>query len=161
MLPVLQRTPGQDLERRLNADYGPENRYYEDFCAYVRKGLSEGWVAETELDGPKYRRGRLAVPTAASRYMSITTVYMESGEMYSGQYHAHPYGEINCIVPFDHETAELKGMEGWHRTGWTCLGQGTHHYPQVRNGRLVALFFLPAGRISYNATPDRAQPAVV
>ena len=54
--------------------------------------------------------------------------------------------------------AELKGMSGWQGEGWTSPGPGTHHYPQVRKGALVALFFLPAGRISYSATPDVKQP---
>ncbi|KAL1865800.1 hypothetical protein VTK73DRAFT_5047 [Phialemonium thermophilum] len=149
---VQDLTPGKDLEARLNSDYGPGNAYYEDFCSYIRQGLKEGWVAETELDGPRYRRGRITMPTAETRYFSITTVYMDSQEEYSGQYHAHPYGEINCVVQID-EGAELKGMQGWQGAGWTSPGPGTHHYPQVRGGALVALFFLPAGRISYNAKP--------
>jgi hypothetical protein len=37
---------------------------------------------------------------------------MESQEEFSGQYHSHPYGEINCVVQID-ENAELKGMQGW------------------------------------------------
>ena len=114
-------------------------------------------MAETELDGRKYRRGKIALPTAETRYFSITTVFMESQEEYSGQYHAHPYGEINCVVQVD-EGAELKGMQGWQAAGWTSPGPGTHHYPQVRKGALVALFFLPAGRISYNAKPGEPQP---
>jgi hypothetical protein len=32
---------------------------------------------------------------------------------------------------------------------------------KVRGGALVALFFLPAGRISYTATPDMPQPHCV
>ena len=72
---------------------------------------------------------------------------MESEDVFSGQYHAHPYGEINCVVQLDGK-AELKGMQGWQGAGWTSPGPGTHHYPEVRNGALVALFFLPAGRIA-------------
>ncbi|KAL9106879.1 MAG: hypothetical protein Q9227_008127 [Pyrenula ochraceoflavens] len=147
-------TPGKGLEERLNKDYGPGNPYYEDFCKYVKQGLKEGWVAQTgisdtqnssllrwrltsvaELDGPKYRRGKIALPSAENRYFSITTVYMSSDQEYSGQYHAHPYGEINCVVQMD-DTAELKGMSGWQGAGWTSPGPGTHHYPQVRKGGL-------------------------
>lgn len=63
-----------------------------------------------ELDGQKYRRGKIAIPSAESRFFSITTVYMSSQQEYSGQYHAHPYGEINCVVQLD-QAAELKGMQ--------------------------------------------------
>ncbi|KAF9772547.1 hypothetical protein IL306_009739 [Fusarium sp. DS 682] len=153
-------TPGKDLEARLNKDYGPGNPHYEAFCSYIKQGLEEGWVAETELDGRKYRRGKITLPVPETKYFSITTVYMDSKEEYTGQYHAHPYGEINCVVQID-KTAELKGMQGWQGAGWTSPGPGTHHYPEVRGGALVALFFLPAGRISYNAKPGEPQPLSV
>lgn len=157
---VLNRTPGKNLEVFLNENYGPGNPYYEDFCSLVREGIKEGWVAETELDGRKYRRGRITVPVPETRYFSITTVYMDSSDVYRGQYHAHPYGEMNCVVQID-DTAEIMGMQGWQGAGWTAPGPGTHHYPEVRGGALVALFFLPAGRISYNATPGTPQPLSV
>ncbi|KIW89297.1 uncharacterized protein Z519_10150 [Cladophialophora bantiana CBS 173.52] len=155
---VKNLTPGKDLEARLNREYGPGTPFYESFAHYMRQGLKEGWVARDELDGPKYRRGRIAPPTPESNYISITTVYMDSKEVYRGQYHQHPYGEINCVILVD-ETAELMGMQGWQGAGWTSPGPGTHHYPEVKGGALVALFFLPAGRISYEATPDMPQPA--
>lgn len=63
------------------------------------------------------------------------TVLMDSDEVFSGEYHQHPYGEINCVVPID-DTAEIKGFAGWQGAGWTCPGPGTHHYPQVRGPNL-------------------------
>jgi hypothetical protein len=90
-------------------------------------------------------------------------VYMNSIAEYSGQYHSHPYGEINCVVQLD-ASAELKGMQGWQGAGWTSPGHvltRKFSYPQVRGGALVALFFLPAGRISYGAKPGDAQPHCV
>lgn len=74
----MTRTPGSALEARLNRDYGPGNVYYEDFCRYMRQGLKEGWVAQDELDGPRYRRGRIAAPSEESSFISITTVYVSS-----------------------------------------------------------------------------------
>ena len=125
-------TPGQDLEKYLNSHYGPGNPYYEDFCKYVRQGIerSEGWCANIEIDGRKYRRSRVSLPKHETRYFSITTVFMDSQEEYKGQYHQHPYGEINCVIQLD-DTAELKGMSGWQGAGWTSPGAGTHHYPEV------------------------------
>jgi len=122
---TLFRTPGKHLEAYLNKNYGPGNPIYEDLCSLTLQGLEEGWVANIELDGPKYRRSKIAVPKEETRFLSITTVYMSSEEEYSGQYHAHPYGEINCVVQID-ETAELKGMQGWQGAGWTSPGPGTH-----------------------------------
>jgi hypothetical protein len=146
----------------------------------VKKGIDEGWAASGELDGPKYRRGRIALPCAETLFMSITTVFFDSKEVYAGQYHKvniaelnlsvqitkevqHPYGEINCVVPID-DTFELEGLPvgvNWQGAGWTSLGPGTHHYPRSRGGRGVALFFLPSGRIAYDAKPGEPQPASI
>ena len=92
--------------------------------------------------------------------MSLTAVYFAAQEEYSGQYHKHPYGEINCGVPID-PTFQLEGLpvgENWQGAGWTSLGPGTHHYPRARGGRGVAFFFLPSGRIAYDAKPSEPQP---
>ncbi|KAH8706139.1 hypothetical protein GQ44DRAFT_663598, partial [Phaeosphaeriaceae sp. PMI808] len=151
-------TPGARLEEYLNTHYGPGTPIYEDICSLVRKGINEGWAANIEIDGPHYRRSKISLPSEDTRFFSITAVYMESQETFSGQYHSHPYGEINCVVQLD-QSAELMGMQGWQGAGWTSPGPGTHHYPQVRGGALVALFFLPAGRISYGATPGDPQPS--
>ncbi|KAM3541672.1 hypothetical protein BM221_007549 [Beauveria bassiana] len=159
-------TPGRDLEERLNHEYGPGNEFYDDFARIIRAGLEndEGWVATDEVQGANYRRTRISSPTEATRFCSITTVYMNPStcneEVLRGQYHLHPYGEINCVLPMA-EDAQLKGMNGWQGAGWTSPGPGTHHYPEARGGPVVALFFLPAGRISYSVTPDVPQPSSV
>lgn len=158
----MARTPGKDLEQRLTAEYGPGNPIFDGFSRLIKEGISKGepWVASDEVSGPKYRRTRVVAPCAETRYFSITTVYMDSSdsdETLRGQYHLHPYGEINCVIPID-EGAEIRGMQGWQGAGWTSPGAGTHHYPEVRGGALVALFFLPAGRISYKISPGLPQP---
>jgi hypothetical protein len=33
-----------------------------------------------------------------------------------GQYHGHPHGEFNMVVPID-RSAELKGLQGWQGPG--------------------------------------------
>ena len=78
--------------------------------------MKEGWLANIEMDGSKYRRSKIRLPHADTRYFSLTAVYMESEEEYHGQYHKHPYGEINCVVQLD-ETAELMGFQGWRKAG--------------------------------------------
>lgn len=118
-------TPGAALESHLNTTYGPSTPIYTDLCALTLAGLREGWVANIEIDGKKYRRSKIALPKEETRFMSVTTVYMDSEEVYRGQYHSHPYGEINCVVQVD-EGAELKGMQGWQGAGWTSPGPGTH-----------------------------------
>lgn len=159
-------TPGRDLEDRLNRAYPPGNALYDDLARLIRSGLdnNEGWVATDEVQGARYRRSRISPPTAATRFCSVTAVYMDpsAGDdvVLRGQYHLHPYGEINCVVPMA-PGAQLRGMRGWQGAGWTSPGPGTHHYPEARGGPLVALFFLPAGRISYDAVPGAPQPVSI
>lgn len=123
-------TPGQDLEVYLNQHYGPGNQIYEDLCSLVKVGVQEGWACNTEIDGRRYRRSKVILPSEMTRYFSITTVWMDSQSEYSGEYHKHVYGEINCLVPFD-DSVEMKGMQGWRKQGWTSPAAGTHHFPQV------------------------------
>ena len=56
--------------------------------------------------------------------------------------------EINMVVPLD-QGAMLKGLQGWQGPGWTAPDPGSSHYPEAKGGALIALFYLPAGRISY------------
>lgn len=130
----LCRTPGKDLEAYLNANYGPGNPIYEDLCSLTREGVEQGWAANIPIDGDHYRRSKISLPKEETRFFSITAVYVDSEEEFSGQHHSHPYGEINCVVQID-EGTELKGMQGWQGAGWTSPGPGTHQY--ARLGRLL------------------------
>ncbi|WP_314196114.1 DUF4863 family protein [uncultured Arthrobacter sp.] len=150
---VKNRTAGGELETWLNENYGPGTPLFEDLSRMITEGVRDGWAANIEVDGPNYRRSRLADPSDVLNYFSITAVYMNSVEPYRGDYHQHPYGELNLVVPFDPE-AKLAGPNGWSGPGWTAPGPGSHHYPEVKGGALIALFFLPAGRISYDITPS-------
>jgi hypothetical protein len=166
---VKNMTAGPEVERWLNETYGPGSALYEDLSRLIKQGVEEGWAANIEVGGRRYRRGRLCDPTERTLNFSITAVYMDSqdGRMviddhdeepgnaessFRGDYHGHPYGELNMVVPLD-ETAVLAGPSGWCHAGWTAPGPGSHHYPEVKGGALIALFFLPAGRISYDVRP--------
>ncbi|KAK4046351.1 hypothetical protein OIV83_006132 [Microbotryomycetes sp. JL201] len=155
-------TPGKQLELKLNKEHAPGTKYYDELARLSKIGLQEGWLANIEIDGPHYRRSRLRSPSEDLSWFSITAVYMDSKkptlDPLHGQYHAHPYGEVNMVIPVSGEQPELEGLNGWRHSGWTCPGPGSHHFPAVRGGSLIALFFLPAGRISYNAKPDDPQP---
>jgi hypothetical protein len=153
------------MERWLNTHYGPDSALYQTLARLVKSGVEKGWAADVEIDGPRYRRARLAEPSKRTYHFSITAVYMDStgstqgnpGDTYRGQYHAHPYGEFNMVVPLN-EGAALGGPNGWCHAGWTAPGPGSHHYPEAKGGAVIALFFLPAGRIAYFPPPDEAAP---
>jgi hypothetical protein len=152
---VKNRTAGPELESWLNQTYGPGSSLWDDLAEMVSDGVRDGWAANIQVDGPGYRRSRIAEPSEELHYFSITAVYMNSVPPYRGQYHQHPYGELNLVVPLDAE-ARLAGPRGWSGAGWTAPSPGSHHYPEVKGGALIALFYLPAGRISYDITPPES-----
>ena len=154
---IKDMTAGTEVERWLNARHGPGSPLYTQLAELVTAGVREGWAANVEVQGPRYRRSRLCEPSAETFQFSITVVYMDSagntqghaGGAFRGDYHAHPYGEFNMVVPLD-EGAALAGPNGWCGGGWTAPAPGSHHYPEAKGGAVIALFYLPAGRISYD-----------
>jgi hypothetical protein len=149
---VKDMTPGTEVEQWLNRTCGPGSALYEDLSRRIKVGDAEGWAANIEVDGRRYRRSKIYEPSAETFYFSITAVFMDSKENYRGNYHLHPYGELNMVVPLD-QGAVLAGPNGWCGAGWTAPAPGSHHFPEVEGGALIALFFLPAGRISYDIAP--------
>jgi len=164
---IQDMTTGTEVERWLNAKYGPGTSLYEDLSTLVKAGVRDGWAANIEIDGPHYRRSRICDPLPETLGFSITAVYISdvgnvqknSEGSYRGQYHAHPYGEFNMVIPLD-DGAALAGPNGWCYGGWTAPAPGSHHYPEVKHGAVIALFFLPAGRISYNVEVPDPLPAI-
>lgn len=174
-IPFLERvqdmTTGTEVEQWLNREYGPGSDFYDEVSELIKAGVRDGWAADVEIRGPKYRRARLCDPRPETFGFSITAVYMDSSEntqgnpegSFRGDYHAHPYGEFNLVVSLD-EGAALAGPNGWCYGGWTAPAPGSHHYPEAKGGAVIALFYLPAGRISYNFNAPgiqstKAQPA--
>ena len=161
---VKDMTTGPEVEAWLNTRHGSGTSLYEDLAALVKAGVEEGWAANVDLQGPRYRRSRIAAPSEATFHFSITAVYMDSTGneqgnpegSFRGDYHSHPYGEFNMVVPVN-QGAALAGPNGWCYGGWTAPAPGSHHYPEVKHGAVIALFFLPAGRIAYDITPATAQ----
>jgi hypothetical protein len=158
---VKDMTAGTEVERWLNEKYGPSSALYRTLADLVKMGVEDGWAANIEVDGPSYRRSRIAEPTERTLHFSITAVYMDStgnhqghpDQRLRGQYHGHPYGEFNMVVPLN-PGAALNGPNGWCYGGWTAPAPGSHHYPEAKGGAVIALFFLPSGRISYHAAPQ-------
>lgn len=167
-LPFLQEvrdmTPGTEVEHWLNDKYGVHSDLYQDLARMITAGVKEGWAADTEIAGRRYRRARLLAPCEQTNWFSITAVYMDSTgntqrnpeDSFRGDYHSHPYGEFNMVVALD-EGAALAGPNGWCYGGWTAPEPGSHHYPEAKGGAVIALFFLPAGRIAYNIKAPDAQ----
>ena len=148
-------TTGSEVEQWLNTKYGVESELYEDLSRLIALGVKEGWAANTEVAGPRYRRSRVVIPSAETLFFSATAVLLDSTDndqnntegSFRANEHVHPYGEINLVVPVD-DGAALAGPNGWCYGGWTAPAPGSRHFPEVKGGAVISLTFLPAGRIA-------------
>jgi hypothetical protein len=157
---IMDMTAGQQVEHWLNTKYGMESTLYRHLSRLITEGVQEGWAADAEVAGPRYRRSRLSGPCEDTLFFSVTAVLMDStgndqnnpeGSL-RGDYHLHPYGEFNLVVPLN-AGAALAGPNGWCHGGWTAPAPGSHHFPEVKGGAVITLAFLPAGRIAFCARP--------
>jgi hypothetical protein len=164
LIPLLQEvkdmTTGTKVEQWLNTKYGVQSELYKDLSRLITLGVQEGWAADIEIAGPRYRRSQLGAPSAETFFFSATAVLLDSTDnaqnnpegSFRAGYHLHPYGEINLVVPLN-EGAALAGPNGWCYGGWTALEPGSHHFPEVKGGAVISLTFLPAGRIAFDVKP--------
>jgi len=54
----------------------------------------------------------------------------------------------------NYQKVTIAMVNGWCFGGWTAPSPGSHHYPEAKGGAVIALFFLPSGRISYHDAPQ-------
>src|SRR5215469_10029688 len=59
------------LEARLNREYGAGTQAYARLAELLKLGVEEGWAAYVDIQGPQYRRGRLAEPSPETAQMSV------------------------------------------------------------------------------------------
>ncbi|MFT0172898.1 DUF4863 family protein [Paraburkholderia mimosarum] len=165
-IPLLQEvqnmTTGSEVEQWLNTKYAVDSGLYRDLSRLIALGVKEGWAADTEVAGSRYRRSQIVMPSAETLFFSATAVLMDSTDntqnnpegSFRANYHLHPYGEINLVVPLN-EGAALAGPNGWCYGGWTAPAPGSHHFPEVKGGAVISLTFLPAGRIAMDVKPPQ------
>jgi hypothetical protein len=134
-----------ELETQLNDRYGASTERFNTLLTLLRAGIDEGWACYAEIDGPDYRRGRIAQASDATHGFTV-----ESGKLRNvkGNFHRHPRGEINMIAPVD-PTGQFCGTGA----GWRVFEPDSSHYPTVTGGTVTFLFFLPGGSIEYKAGP--------
>jgi 2-hydroxylaminobenzoate mutase len=134
----------EELEARLNRDFGPQTEAYAHLASLLKVGVEEGWVAYEDIQGADYRRGRILEPSRETSEMSV-----ESGLLrdVKGQYHCHTNGEINMIIPLE-AGAQFCG----HGAGWRVFPPMSEHFPTV-TGRALMMYFLPGGEIQYLMPP--------
>ncbi|HZR08884.1 MAG TPA: DUF4863 family protein [Myxococcales bacterium] len=127
------------LEERLNREFPPAGETYRGLVAACREGIAEGWMC-TKGDGRR-KFGRIFEPAPDLAGFSVDVVDIDD---LVGNYHRHPNGEIDLIMPVTSEaTFDARGA------GWLVYAAGSGHRPTVKRGRVVILYLLPDGKIEW------------
>ena len=129
------------LEERLNQEFPPESETFRALDAACQEGIAQGWLC-TQGEG-KRKFGRVFEPAPDLADFSVDVVNIDN---LVGNYHRHPTGEIDMIMPITPEaTFDARGA------GWLVYRPGSGHRPTVKKGRVVILYLLPQGRIEWSS----------
>jgi len=129
----------QSLQDRLNREIPPSSELFRALQRACADGVAAGWLCTQ--GGGKRKFGRVFEPAADLAGFSVDVVDIDD---LVGNYHRHPTGEIDLIMPVtDAATFDARGA------GWLVYRPGSGHRPTVKRGRLRVLYLLPQGRIEW------------
>lgn len=130
------------LERRLNQEFPAGGDSYRRLETACQEGIAEGWMCTQ--GGGQRKFGRIFEPAPDLAGFSVDVVDIDD---LVGNYHRHPTGEIDLIMPVTPEaTFDARGA------GWLVYAPGSGHRPTVKRGRAVILYLLPQGKIEWVTT---------
>ena len=130
------------LERKLNREFPAGGEVYRALEGACRDGIAAGWMCTQ--GGGQRKFGRIFEPAEDLDGFSVDVVDIDD---LVGNYHRHPTGEIDLIMPVAPEaTFDARGA------GWLVYPPGSGHRPTVKKGRVVILYLLPQGRIEWVTT---------
>ncbi|HEY6912285.1 MAG TPA: DUF4863 family protein [Myxococcales bacterium] len=127
------------LQRTLNGAFPAGGDVYRRLETACHEGIAEGWMCTQ--GGGKRKFGRIFEPAEDLAGFSVDVVDIDD---LVGNYHRHPNGEIDLIMPqtpgatFDARSA-----------GWLVYAPGSGHRPTVKRGRVLILYLLPMGKIEW------------
>jgi hypothetical protein len=110
--------------------------------AALREAHADGALALRPAS-PEVSFGRLA-RAADGGGCSIDVVDISG----AGAGHTHPTGEVSWCVPLLGEPS-FEGVT----SGWAVLAPGSHHVPTVTGGRMLIVYWIPDGKVTWDPTP--------
>lgn len=142
--PVLDEVAALDLSDPTTALQTLRVRLPDAAMAPVTEALIAAHASATltpRRAGPTLTFGRLARATPETRDLSVDVVDMRG----AGAVHAHPRGEVSWCIPLEGDPR----FEG-AASGWVVLPPGSRHVPEVVGGRMLIVYFLPAGAMDWS-----------
>ena len=101
----------------------------------VEAGRERGWLLPKEAGGMRF--GRVTKDVDG---FSVDAVLMSR----AGPAHRHPNGEINLLFRTDGDPRFCG-----HAEGWAVFPPDSVHVPEVTDGEMLILYFLPGGKIEF------------
>lgn len=111
----------------------------EQLVAATLMAAAEGWLTPREAGGVRF--GRLSKSCEELGGNSLDAVDMDGPA--SGA-HTHPRGEVELCIPVSGEP-RFDGRD----SRWVVYPPGSRHVPTVTGGRMLILYFLPGGEITW------------
>ena len=144
--PIFNVLKGEDiadraLVSRLSAAFPWDGDVISAIRIAARDGVAEGWLCNRENGGIKFSRP--VKPSPATNEFAVDAVVMDRVD---GPKHTHPNGEVNLCFTEDGDPRFCGNAEGF-----VVFPPGSTHVPSVTGGRMLILYFLPAGAIQFHA----------
>lgn len=137
---VGDRSLDSGLASALTEAFPPGGELFEDLAGECKAGMKDRWLGQF---GDAARRwGRVLDPGERTAGFSVDVVLLDSSK---GPVHTHLTGEIDMIIPVD-DGAQFDARS----RGWLVYGPGTSHQPTATGGRVIILYLLPKGLISFS-----------
>lgn len=141
--PVLERLRTLDADRPDEASKALAAFDASALFAGLRAAHAEGWLTPRENAGLRF--GRLAKASPETLGFSIDVVDMVGP---AADPHTHPRGEFSLCLPLEGEPR----FDG-RAPGPVVYPPGSRHVPTVAGGRMLIVYFLPGGEITFEARP--------
>jgi len=133
----LDASDPREAEARLNREFPGDSEQIRQIREAALQALEDGTLCHRGEPGMQF--SRLSKPENTPGGSSIDAVLMENS---AGPPHTHTLGEFCLCLPL------TEGATFEDRTDtWVVLPKGSRHVPEVKQGRMLILYWLPEGAV--------------
>lgn len=128
-------------QKQLQEKYPLSDPFIQNILQWTQTGIQEGWICHRENGGIRF--SRFLKPESNPEKFSVDAVLMTA----SGPKHTHPLGEVDLCFA-------LEGTPSFdqNKPGWTVYPPNSTHIPTVEGGKMLILYLLPEGQITFHAS---------
>ena len=138
-LPELELSDSSAAEARLEERFPSSSPEIAAIREAALAALAAGGICERGDPGMKW--GRISKPEDTPGGASIDAVHMKDS---AGPPHTHPNGEVCLCIP------QTEGAKFEQRTdAWIVMPAGSRHVPEVVDGEMLILYWLPEGAVTW------------